>query len=163
LVILNSILFILLILLGLFIDYFYGINHDEFLEFGLLRKILAVYCRLSPVIIKIIHYIKFMIVILAGFFAFIKNDLSLPLLNDTAVNWTAYDITCQNKTATDISISNYKSKVLIFEIIELFSIFLVLCVLGVVKNLIRTEGFIYEPQNLSHGKLRTILMRNFGP
>jgi elongation factor P hydroxylase len=59
--------------------------------------------------------------------------------------------------------TNYPNTVLIFESIELASLFIALCILGTIKNLLEVDGYFYEPDNREHGGCRKFILRRLGP
>lgn len=153
-----------MILLGFLINFFDKIDPADLENLGLIKRILAIYCRLGSLVLKVIHYAKTLIVMACIFFAFFNNTLGYDYLTDPTFNSTLYDPICTNVTIVNTTyVSSFKTQVQIFSFIELISIFFVLCVCGIIKNLIYISGLLYEPEDYRIGKVRTILMRSLGP
>ena len=164
---LNIILFILLLITGLVIGHFSELDPDELINLGFVKKILGVLTKLFPRIIKLIHLLKIILVLVTGFFAFANNTLTMDYLTEQGFNATLYagnpDCLNVNATSNNITMTSYPQSVQIFELIEVSSVVIALCILGIIKNMINIDGYFYEPEDLSHGSCRKLVCRKYGP
>jgi hypothetical protein len=164
----NIILLILVLLQGFLINYFDDIDPNELSDLGYVKKTLTIAVRLLPSIIKLIHYVKVILVLVGAAYAFINNTLGTDYLTDVQY-MTTYNATlnyyCRSNDSTLIinAKKNYTSNIIIFESIELFFVFFSLCILGIIKNLIDIDGYFYEPEDPNQGGCRTLLFRRLGP
>jgi hypothetical protein len=163
--ILNIFITALLLLVGVILNFFDGLDPDELLDLGWLKKIMGILVRLLPTLVTILHTIKVILVLVGVLFAFINNQISTEYLNDLNFNSTSVFNICLYSNETEIQkiITGYPQKIMIFESIELFSVFFSLFVLGMIKNIIAIDGYFYEPENLSHGGCRKLCFRKLGP
>lgn len=166
LAIINIILIFFLLQLGFLVNYFDGLDPDELLNLGWIKKLLGILVKVYPNLIKIVHYVKVLLVLIAGYFAFFNNVLTIAYLDDINFNLTTIsDKHCLdvNSTLVTKTMDNYTSQVLIFEIVELSSLFIALCILGTIKNLLEVDGYFYEPDNREHGGCRKFICKRLGP
>jgi hypothetical protein len=168
LAIINLVLLILVMFQGFLINYFDDMDPNELLDLGFIKKMLTISVRLTPSMIKLIHYVKVILVLVGAAFAFLNNTIGTDYLNDVQYMST-YNATlnyyCRSNDSTLIinAKKNYPSNILIFESIELFFVFFSLCILGIIKNLIDIDGYFYEPEDPNQGGCRTLLFRRLGP
>ena len=163
--ILNTIIVVLCLLLGYLIKFFDGLDPDELFNLGWFKKLLGILVKILPTVIKIIHIVKLGMVLFNMIYLFNPN-LTTDYLTDPNYNLALItDVHCKNATSTLIvnAKDQYKKTIFAFEAVELFSVYISLFVLGVVKNLLDIEGYFFEPQNLEHGKIRKICMNKLGP
>jgi hypothetical protein len=165
LVILNIILIVFMLLVGLLVNYFEELDPDEFDDLGWFKKFLGFLCTNIPTLCKIVHYVKVLMVFIGIYFAFINNEIGTSYLGDLNLNLTAMDKDCSPNTTLYLNTTrkNYKGQVMLFQVIEMFSVSVTLCVCGLVKNLIDISGYFNVPQNPQHSKLRVFLFRRLGP
>lgn len=166
--IINIILVILLMEAGFLINYFDDMDPNELQELGFLKNMLTILVRLTPTIIKIVHYLKVLLVLICSFFAYFNNSISVDYLKDNQfmITYNAtlhYDCRFNNSKIVVDSISSYRKNAIIFESIELFIVIFALCILGIFKNLIDIDGYFYEPEDPNQGGCRTLLFRRLGP
>lgn len=163
---LNLFIFLLMLATGLIITNFDALDPDEFNNFGLIKKFLGIFSKVFPRVIKLLHILKVLIVLGGGYYAFFNNTLSLSYFNDTSLNWTELNLTyCGNINSSthNTTITNYQQQIPFFEFVEIGSVLISLCILGLVKNSINIEGYFYEPEDLAQGFCRKLWCRKYGP
>jgi hypothetical protein len=163
--VLNILITVLLLLLGLMVNYFDGLDPDDLLDLSWLKKIMGILVRLLPTLVKILHTIKVILVLVGIIFAFVNNTITMDYLKDDSYNISSVTTECKslNSTSAQSVISGYPQTIMIFESIELFCVFFSLFVLGMIKNIIRIDGYFYEPENLLQGGCRKLCFRKLGP
>lgn len=165
-IILNSMIAALMLKLGFLVNFFHQMDPDEMITMGLFKKIAGILVKVCPTVCKLLHYIKLILVIICSYFAFISNTPNVDYITDVNFNTsTLTNQNCKNKTSTIVVnlLKNYKNQVVIFEAIEISSVFIVLCILGSIKNLLDIEGHFYEPYDPRNGKCRKFFCRRLGP
>ncbi len=162
--ILNIFIMVLMMILGVIINYFDGLDPEELVDLGFVKKLMAILLRLFPTLVKLLHFIKIILVLVGIIFAFVNNQINTDYIKDGQYDNTTL-AACLNVNSTDVTsaLEVYPSNVIIFESIELFSVFFSLFGLGMLKNLILIDGYFYEPENPSHGGCRKLCFRKLGP
>jgi hypothetical protein len=165
LIIINFFLIFFLLLLGILVNYFDQLDPDELLDLNWIKRLGGVLSRVCPTICKILHYIKVLIVLICAYFAFFNNQTGTSYLTSDTFNATKVDQRClsANTTYLKTTLKNYPTQVVIFGSIEFIIVFITLCVLGIVKNLIDIDGYFYEPEDFKQGGCRKLLFRRLGP
>ena len=164
--ILNITLTVIGLQLGYLISFFDNLDPDELYNLGWFKKLIGILVKMYPPLLKVVHYIKLVLVLICINYAFLNNVLSASYLDDKNFNKsTVTDITCLDKNSTTITdaIKSYPKSVLVFESVELASVFITLVFFGMWKNLVDVEGFYYEPENPESGAVKKWLFRKFGP
>jgi hypothetical protein len=161
-------LFLSMLLISLLVCFFDNMDPIEIEELGLVKRILGTICRLWPSVTKFIHYVKVLVVLILIYFTFFSNKITtqyISLQNDTTyyVTYSTASTDCKNTDKTNEKIKLYTNQLLVSFLFEFASVIIVLFVMGIIKNLINIQPFLYEPEDHRHGKARKVLMRTLGP
>ncbi len=167
LIIINILLIIFNGLVGYIVNLFHEMDPDEISNLGILKKLLGILARLLPRISKFLHIVKILIVIILGFFAFINAEVDMDYIDSSSssnTTTTTINPDCYNKTEVQKKyIDSYPNQIKIFSGIEILSIILVSCGMGMYKSTMNIEGYFYEPVNRNDGAAKKLIFKNLGP
>lgn len=155
--ILNIIITLLMWLEGFLINYYLDLTPDEIKEMGLIKKIMCICSKVFPMLVKVLFYIKILICLILVYFAYFNNKLEEIKDNGNSADGS------NNCEKGENIVNNYKQRIMIFEAIEIGSIFLVIFLGGCIKQIIEVEGEFYVPRQTNLAKWRLILLNNLGP
>jgi hypothetical protein len=151
----------LMFLQGLIINHFAGMDPTELRNLGWCKRVLGTYCKLSPMVIKIVHLVKFVLVLIITFIL-IFTKIGTKYNPDPSI--TAYDIDCSDDTRFNTTIrKSYVTQIKIFHSIEGVSSILSMFVLCVIKTVLDINAFIYQPYDRNASRVKKLLLRHLGP
>jgi hypothetical protein len=163
---LNIFIFLIMLATGLILTNFDALDPDEYTNLGIVKKFLGIFSKILPRVIKLLHLLKIFIVLGGAYYAYFNKSLSLSYFTDNTLNWTELNQTycgVYDSPLHKATNDSYIQQIPFFEGVEIGSVFISLCILGLVKNSINIEGYFYEPEDLSHGFCRKLWCRSFGP
>jgi hypothetical protein len=158
------------LLVGGSILYFSSMDLEELKELGFLQKILGVLTKLSPLVIKLCHVLKFILMLVLAYFAFFLQASMFTktgkYLTYTDADWyKAINLTeqCTNKTWANETLFNYNKTIKIFYGFDFFVMMICFFVLGLVKNIVEQPAFVYIPLSSDSSSVIKYCCHFFGP
>jgi len=152
------------------IHYFAEMDLEALKELNFLQKILGAITKLSPILIKLFHILKFGLILGLAYFAliakasmFVKTGKYVSY-NDTAW-YTALNITtnCQNATWANITLTDYNRTIVYFYGFDFFILLICFFLLGLIKNIVDHPAFVYVPMATDTSSFMRFCCQYLGP
>mmetsp|Transcript_2721 Transcript_2721/g.2790 ORF Transcript_2721/g.2790 Transcript_2721/m.2790 type:complete len:200 (+) Transcript_2721:12-611(+) len=155
LILINAFLFFFMFLDGLLINYYSNLDPADLKAMGMIKNWVGIFAKFAPTLNKLLHLFKLLIFFILTIFVVVAVVGEVTISNYT-------EESCGSGGETK-KIDSYKSQVIIFYGIEAFSMCFALCVLGVIRNYITEEGYLYTPLPPDSGSFRKTFFKTFGP
>jgi hypothetical protein len=147
--------------LGLTINHFSTLDPEELRHLGWCKRLLGVYCKVVPTVIKVINLLKFGLFVIITLMI-VLTDIGHEYTPDP--KFTTYDDNCKDANAFDGKLRpSYINQLIIFHSMEGISVIVTMFVLCMIKTVLDINAVMYQPYDKNAGKLRKIFLRHLGP
>jgi Trk-type K+ transport system membrane component len=148
----------MIFLQGIIVNYFSSLDSDELRAMGWCKKILGIICRTLPLIIKLFHFLKLVLVLITSYttyFEAVPDKPDVAAVNSTIAN-------CNNANFSTTVKLEYNSQKIIYQTVECATTFFTLSCLCICRTFFDITTFCYDPidKNASGWKK---LMKTLGP
>lgn len=170
--IINFVIFFLMFIDGLLINYFSSKDNRSFISYGIFKKIISIITKSIPFVNKLLNLLKtflifvlFALVLMSLFFKYSAGNENMFSNNryyhEDEENNKYKSFTCSDNSIIEFDL--YESNLLAFFIIEFGLNFVIVFILAIIKSFVPEEGFMYYPLDRKSGRIKKLIYQILGP
>jgi hypothetical protein len=152
-----------MISLTFLLNYFSNQDPEDNSNMGIVKTILGVHCKIAPFWIRVMNYLKVLIVVILIYFTFFAKVGTSYIDANKQNTDTSLPVYCNTKEKATVFAYRYSNHIVIFWSVEIISVFISIFILGTIKSWLEQEAYIYDPENLKSSYVVRLMFRSFGP
>lgn len=144
---------------GMIVNYFSSLDMDEMRNMGWCKRIMGILCRVLPLVLKLFHFLKMILVIFTSFTVYFTTVSDAP---DANITNTTYIENCDNVNFNKTLRVDYDREKIIYQTVEGSVTMFVMCCLCICKTFCDINTFCYEPLDVNANRWKK-LAKTLGP